>query len=214
MSTTPAPVAAEQQGTGGRIRNLALGSAFAVILVLPKILHLRRHKSTWLAFRFLLGISGAALVILPLSIWNSWLPGIAGLALFLAAILLPATPSGTTAAEKAKELGALIVLNGGEYQPENGPTVAAQLFVRAENIWVLDSAFKPLLIIPIAAVSSANAAESQGQWIVRIRWNEQTADFHYRGVFAGHLASVAESTVRSMMHPELRVLPQKRAAGA
>jgi hypothetical protein len=49
---------------------------------------------------------------------------------------------------------------------------------------------------------------------MRIRWAEHTADFHYRGIFAEHLARVAESTLRGVIHPPLPVLPQKRAATA
>jgi hypothetical protein len=214
MSATRTPVASENENAGGPIRNLALGPAFAVFLLIPKIVRLRHNKPAWFAFRILLGAAGTALVIFPLSKGNNWVPALAGLALFMAAILLPAARSEASAAQKAQELGALIVLNGGEYQPENASAVAVKLFVRAENIWVLDAAFKPLLIVPIAAISSANAAESLGQWIFRIRWNEHTTDFHYRGVFAGHLAGVAESTIRSVMHPALPILPQKHAAGA
>jgi hypothetical protein len=213
MRSTPTPVAAEQESSG-RIRNLALGSAFGLFLLIPKILRLRHNKPAWFTFRILLGVVGAALVIAPLSNGNNWLPAIAGLALFLTAILLPAAKSEASAAEKAQELGALVVLNGGEYQPENAAVAAVKLFVRAENIWVLDPAFKPLLIIPIGTISSANAAESQGRWIFRILWSGHTTDFQYRGVFAGHLAGVAESTIRSVMHPALPILPQKRAAGA
>jgi hypothetical protein len=213
MTSTPASLA-EHEAAGRRIRHAALGSAFALILLVPKILRLRKNKASWLVLRILIGFTGAALVIVPLSIGNSWLPAIAGLVLFLAAILLPGAKAGPSVEEKAKELGALIVLNAGEYHPGNAPAVRAKLFIRPENIWVLDSTFKPLLIIPIAAISSANAAESQGQWILRVRWSAYTADFGYRGVFAGHLAGIAESTIRSVMHPALPILPQKRAANA
>jgi len=70
------------------------------------------------------------------------------------------------------------------------------------------------LVIPNAEIASAIASESAGDWIVRIRWAENTADFHYRGIFAEHLARVAESTLRSVIHTPLPILPQKRAATA
>jgi hypothetical protein len=69
-------------------------------------------------------------------------------------------------------------------------------------------------VIPVSQISSATAAESAGDWIVRVRWTDHSADFHYRGVFAEHLARVAESTLRSVMHVPLPILPQKRAATA
>ena len=214
MSTTSTPAATQEETTGARLRNAAIASLFALVLVVPKILNVRRDRHTWLAFRILLAVAGASLVILPLSLWNSWTAGIAGIILFLAAILLPAAKPDTTVADTAARLGALVVVNGGEFQPGNAPPAAVRLFVGPERIWALDSNWQPLLVVPTMQIASATAAESGGDWIVRIRWAEHTADFHYRGIFAEHLARVAESTLRSVAHPPLPVLPQKRAATA
>jgi hypothetical protein len=212
MSTTSIP--ATQESVSSRLRNAAIGSLFALVLLLPKLLNLRRDRRTWLAFRILLAFAGASLVILPLSLWNSWTAGIAGLALFLAAILLPGAKPDTTVSDTASQLGALVVVNGGEYQPGNAQLAPVQLFVGAERIWALDAHMHPLLVVPTAQISSATAAESAGDWILRVRWAEHTGDFHYRGIFAEHLARVAESTLRSVMRQPLPVLPQKRAATA
>jgi hypothetical protein len=214
MSTTPTPSASPQETAAARLRNFGLGALFALVLLLPKLLNLRRDRRSWLAFRVLLAIAGASLVVLPLSLWNSWHAAIAGLAMFLAAILLPEAKPDTTLADTVARLGALVVVNGGSYQLEDGPPSAVQLFVCPERIWALDSQQYPLLVIPTAEISSAIAAEATGHWIVRIRWAEHSADFHYRGIFAEHLARVAESTLRSVIHPPLPVLPQKRAATA
>jgi hypothetical protein len=246
MSTTSTPIASPQETIAARLRNFALGALFALVLLVPKLLNIRRDPRSWLAFRVLLALTGASLVILPLSLWNSWHAAIAGLAMFLAAILLPAAKPDTTLADTAAQLGALVVVNGGVYQAEKGqmergqaargqlalknvpvrkpqlgnaqrenaPASAVQLFVCPERVWALDSDLHPLLVIPTAQISSATAAESAGGWILRIRWPEHTADFHYHGVFAEHLARVAESTLRSIIHPALPVLPQKRAATA
>ena len=244
MSTTSTSVASSQETTAARLRNFGLGALFALVLLLPKLLNLRRDRRSWFAFRILLAFAGASLVILPLSLWNSWHAGIAGLAMFLAAILLPPAKPDTTMADTAARLGALVIVNGGVYQPEdwqpeNGqladahsenwhhgiaqqenaqaqtpPPSQAQLFVCPDRIWALDSQLHPLLVIPTSQISSAIASESAGDWIVRIRWAEHTADFHYRGIFAEHLARVAESTLRSVIHPALPIIPQKRAATA
>jgi hypothetical protein len=224
MSTTSTPIAPPQETTAARLRNFGLGALFALVLLLPKLLNIRRDRRSWLAFRVLLAVTGASLVILPLSLWNSWHAAIAGLAMFLAAILLPAAKPETTLADTAAQLGALVIVNGGAYQIENGqlengqledaPPSAVQLFVCPERIWALDSHQQPLLVIPVSQISSAIASESAADWIVRIRWAEHTADFHYRGIFAEHLARVAESTLRSVIHPPLPVIPQKRAATA
>src|SRR5580698_754343 len=119
MSTAPATAASQHQGTGVRLRNLAIGAMFAAVLLIPKLLHIRRNAQSWMAFRIFLGFAGAALVILPLSLWNSWLAAIAGLAMFLAAILLPPAEARTDPDENARELGALVVVNGGKYQRGN-----------------------------------------------------------------------------------------------
>jgi hypothetical protein len=239
MSTTSTPVASSQETTAARLRNFGLGALFALVLLLPKLLNLRRDPRSWFAFRILLALAGASLVILPLSLWNSWHAGIAGLAMFLAAILLPAAKPESTLADTAARLGALVIVNGGVYQPENAqpetgqlenwqhestqpqnvqaemaPPSPAQLFVCPDRIWALDTHLHPLLVIPTAQISSAIASESAGDWILRVRWAERTADFHYRGIFAEHLARVAESTLRSVIQPALPIIPQKRAATA
>ena len=195
------------------MRNAAVGAIFALVLVVPKLLHLRRNKHSWFAFRIVLAIVGAALVILPLSLWNSLLAAIAGLAMFIVAILLPSTTPVNHISEKAAEFGALVVVNGGDYQAA-ASRAAVQLLVGAEKIWALDSQLQPLLVIPVSEISSVDASEMAGQWTLRILSIDQTADFFYRGGFAEHLARVAETTIRSVMHPALPVLAQKRAARA
>src|SRR5258708_34008551 len=120
MSTTSTPVLPTQETTGARLRNLGLAVLFALVLLAPKVLNLRRDPRSWLAFRVLLAIAGASLVILPLSLWNNWTAGIAGLAMFLAAILLPAAKPDTTLADTAARLGALAIVNGGFFQSDQG----------------------------------------------------------------------------------------------
>src|SRR5580704_17638019 len=135
MSTAPATAASQHEGTGARIRNLLIGALFAAVLLIPKLLRIRHNAQSWMAFRIFLGFIGAALVILPLGLWNSWLAAIAGLGMFLAAILLPPTPPHSTTDDKARELNALVVVNGGKYQPGNAAPASVQLFVGAEHIW-------------------------------------------------------------------------------
>jgi hypothetical protein len=119
-----------------------------------------------------------------------------------------------SADDAARELGALVVVNGGRYQPGNAPAAAVQLFVGAERVWALDSHLKPLLVIPVAEMTSARAEFSEGQWFLRIRWADHQAEFAYHGIFSEHLARVAESTLQSVMRPSLPVIPQRRAASA
>jgi hypothetical protein len=204
----------ERPSPAGRFRNGFIGTAFALAQIVPNLLHLRRNPRSWLVFRVALGFAGAALVVLPLSVWNSWIAALIGLAMFTAAILLPSDNADTSADWKARELGALLVVNGGKYQPGNAPATAVRIFVGAEQIWALDSRFQPLLVIPTVEISSVRAEESGGCWNLQIRWTDHTAEFSYRGFFAEHLARTAEGTLRSVMRTSLPALPKRRAASA
>jgi hypothetical protein len=191
-----------------------MNALFTLAQLMHNLLHLRRNPRSWLVFRVALGFAGAALVILPLSLWNSWTAGIAGLAMFTVAILLPPAKIETSAHRKARELGALVIVNGGKYQPGNAPPAAAQVFVGTENIWALDSHFQPLLVIPTSQISSVRAEESARRWNLQIRWLDRTTEFSYRGIFAELLARKAETSLRAVLPAALPVAPKRRAAGA
>ncbi|MGA2811341.1 MAG: hypothetical protein ABSG16_08085 [Candidatus Acidiferrum sp.] len=231
MTATPNPTPQAQRGTPAappgsagktrarnipltRLRNAAIVALFACALLVPKIIHLRRNERSWFAFRVALAIVGASLVLLPLALWDSYLLSVVGLAMFITAILLPSARPDTTADEKARELGALVVVNGGEYQPGNAPAARVQFFTGVENIWALDKHLQPLLVIPVRELTTARAESAAGVWYLRLEWADHSAEFSYRGIFAEHLARVAESTLHSVMRPALPVLPQRRAASA
>jgi len=214
MSTAPTTAASQHEGTGSRLRHVLIGALFALVLLVPKLLRIRNNAQSWMAFRIILAFAGAALVILPLSLWNSWLAAIAGLAMFLAAILLPPAKPHTTPDEKARELGSLVIVNGGQYQPGNSAPAPVQLYVGADQIWALDSLFHPLLVIPAAEITSAKALQERDRWLLQICWPNNFAEFTYQGIFAEHLARVAESTLASIKHSPLTVLPKSRAASA
>ena len=214
MNATSNPVLSQPEGFGKRLRHLAVGVLFALVLLIPKILRVRRNPRSWLLFRIFLGVAGAALVVLPIGLGTGFVPAIVGLTMFLSAILLPPAKPDANADDKARELGALVVVNGGRFQPGNAPSAVVQLFVGAESVWVLDQRFQPLLEIPVGEITAACAEQSEESWRLRMTWPSHTAEFSYGGIFAEHLARVAESTIRSVMRPALPVLPQRRAAGA
>ncbi len=214
MSAASNPALAQQESFGKRLRHVAIGVLFALVLLIPKILHARRNAHSWMLFRIFLGVAGAALVILPLGAWSSYAPAIAGLVLFVSAILLPPAKPVTNVDDKARELGALVVVNGGRFKLGDAASFAAQLFVGVDHISVRDSRLQSFLEIPVGEITSAQAKESQGRWFLRVNWGDKTAAFAYDGVFAEHLARVAETTIQSVMRPALPVLPQRRAAGA
>ncbi len=214
MSSAPTTAATQREGTGSRLRYVFIGALFALVLLIPKLLRIRSNAQSWMAFRIILAFSGAALVILPLGLWNSWLAALAGLAMFLTAILLPPARPHTTPDNKARALGSLVIVNGGKYQPGNSAPAPVQLYVGAEQIWALDLRFQPLLVIPAAEITSANASQGKDRWLLQIRWADSSAEFTYQGFFAEHLARVAESTLASVKHSPLTVLPRSRAASA
>lgn len=201
-------------GIGARLRNTFIGAFFVLVLLIPRLLHLRRNARSWMFFRILLALAGASLVIVPVGLGNNYFLSIAGLAMFVASILLPSAKPGTSADEKAREFGTLVVVNGGRFKRGDEPSFAAQLFVGAEHVRVLNSGLQSVLEIPVNEITSARAEDSHGRWFLRINWANKTAAFSYRGVFAEHLARVAESTLQSVMRPALPVIPQARAAGA
>jgi hypothetical protein len=215
MSAASSPAITQPESFGKRLRHLVIGALFAVVLLIPKILHARRNPRSWMLFRILLAIGGTALVIVPLGARSSYAPAVIGLVMFIGAILLPPAKPETSAGGKARELGALVVVNGGRFKlGEEASSFAAQLFVGAEHISVRDSHLQSFLEIPVSEITSAQAEESHDRWFLRVNWANKTAVFAYKGVFAEHLAQVAETTIRSVLRPALPVLPQRRAAGA
>ena len=214
MSDTSNPALSQPEGLGKRLHQLAVGALFALVLLIPKILDVRRNPRSWMVLRIFLGVAGAALAVLPLGLGTGFVPAIVGLAMFISAILLPPAKPDANADDKAHELGALVVVNGGRFQAGSAPSAAVQLYVGAKSVWALDRRFQPLLEIPVSEITTACAEQSEESWRLRMTWATHTAEFSYGGIFAEHLARVAETTIRGVMRPALPVFPQRRAAGA
>jgi len=213
MSDTANPALSQPEGLGKRLRQLAVGALFALVLLIAKILDVRRNPRSWMVLRIFLGVAGAALAVLPLGLGTGFVPAIVGLAMFISAILLSPAKPDANADDKAHELGALVVVNGGRFQPGSAPSAAVQLYVGAESVWALDRRFQPLLEIPVSEITTACAEQSEESWRLRMTWASHTAEFSYGGIFAEHLARVAETTIRGVMRPALPVFSQRRAAG-
>src|SRR6266436_4696779 len=152
MSVASNPAISQPESFGKRLRHFAVGALFALVLLIPKILHVRRNPSSWMLFRVFLGISGAALVLLPLGFGTSFVPAIVGLAMFLSSILLPPAKIDTHVADKTRQLGALVVVNGGRFDLAGGGSLPAQLFVGEENISVRGSSLESVLEIPVSEI--------------------------------------------------------------
>src|SRR6202022_406866 len=72
-------------GLGAKLRKTVIGAGFAVVLLVPNVLSLRRDERSWVIFRTVLGITGAALVVLPIGFFGSYFLALAGLAAFIGA---------------------------------------------------------------------------------------------------------------------------------
>lgn len=212
--TTNAPAPATQANHPSGFRAVVTGSVFAAVLMIPRLLRIRRSPGAWMTFRIVLGAAGAGLVVLPLGLWNAWLLAVGGLGMFMTAILLPPARPQANAEDKARELGALVVVNGGKYHPRNGAAAAASLFVGAETLWVMNARLEPMLILPIKEIAAVRSEEWQRRWLLHIEWGDEKAEFRYRGTFGEHLAGVAETTLRSVTGEAAAPQAKRRAAGA
>lgn len=198
-----------------RLRRAALFVLFTAVLLIPKALGLRRRRVLWNGLRLGAAIVGAVFMGTLRGGELGWLGLVTGLLLVLLALLVRPATQSKSVDEQARELDALVVLNGGRFTGADGKPAEARLFVAPQHLYVLDPRQRPLLEIPLDAISSVRveeatetdqAKEANEGWQLVIEWNQEVASFHYVGFFAEHLARVAETTLRSQLHRELPVL--------
>jgi hypothetical protein len=214
MTRTSSQEHSEPQPNGST-RDAFIGALLAIASLATKMLHIRRSAHSWMLFRVFLGVAGAALVLVPLTSGNNYILPIAGLAVFVCAILLPPAKPQMSADAKARELGAFAFVNGGEFLPMDATSsVAVQLFVGTAHVSVLDASFQSLLEIPTDELTTARAVPAEKGWLLEVAWAENAAEFSYRGIFAEHLSCAAETTLQIVMPPAPAVTPKRRAASA
>ena len=215
MTKTFSQENSEPQPNGSMTRGLFISALLAIASLATNALHIRRSARSWMLFRILLGVTGAALVLVPVASGNSYALPVAGLVLFVCAILLPPAKPQMSADAKARELGALAVVDGGEFLPMDATSfVAVQFFVGTAHILVLDTKSQSLLDIPTGELSSARAVPAEKGWLLEVTWAANAAEFSYRGIFAEHLARTAESALHRVMGFAPPATPRRRAASA
>jgi hypothetical protein len=214
MSTTPTAIAAEEAKFLPRLRGFLGAALFLALRRFPRLLQLHRNENSWALFRFAVACFGAALVVLPLSLWNGWMTAIFGLVLFVVAILLPPAEPESSTDRKARELGAQTVVSGGEYQPGNAPVRTVRLFISPEHIWALDTHFHPLVVIPVTEISRMRIELATGGWMLQVRWGDHKAEFSYHGIFAERFAKLAEESILAANPSAANIVRKQRAAGA
>jgi len=215
MSTSPrAIVSGSQENVLQRAKGFFGAALFLVIHHFPRLLQLHRNEKSWTLFRIALACLGAAIVVLPLSLWNGWITASFGLLLFVLAILLPPAQVESATDRKARELGAQTVVSGGEYQPGNAPAAEVRLFISPALIWALDPQFNPLLQMPAPDISSLRVEEKEQRWLLQIGWAEQKAEFAFTGFFAERFARLAEESIRAALPQVLPATAKRRAVSA
>jgi len=205
---------------GHALRKAALSVLFAAILVIPKVRALRRKIWEWSAVRIL---------VVSLGCWLGWrykhanggvVDLVLGIALMAFGLLVRAKPAPKSVDAPSRELDALVVLNGGAFIPAGNerPSSIVRLFVNPDRLFVVDENEHTLEEIPLLRVRNlaAHPIPAEGEpaaeaqtWDLEITWESKdmrTVRFRYDGVFAEHLARVAESTVRSLLRKDSPVL--------
>src|SRR6266404_6798319 len=186
-----------------RFRDSVADSLFFVSRTFPKVLTLRSSPGAWTGFRILLGIAGAALVVLPLSLWNAWAFAPVGLALFLLAVLLPPLKVDRGTAQTIHQLGAYHVLDAGRFIYGIEEASAVQFYLTSTRVWVLNQQLHPLAVIPANEINLATAYPSGGDWILRLSWKENFAEFFFAGLFAERRARRTETGLRPLVQANL-----------
>lgn len=193
-----------------QLRRGALWMVFALVLLIPKLNRLRRRGRAWNFVRIFVAVAGAAMLVLGLGRGHALTLLVAGALMLLFALLLtterPELSPGFSIDARAKELEALIVVDGGRYVGGAGSWHRAKLFIGPGRLWVLDAALQVLLEIPLQQIRNAFVEPAGAVWTFRVEWERTTAEFIYEGTFAEHLARVADATVRSLLHRQLPVL--------
>ena len=218
-NTTPT-VASNSARLWHGLRKAALSVLFAAILVIPKIGGLRRKIWEWSAVRILVASLGCLLGWRYKHANGGVVDLVVGVALMAFGLLVRAKPEAKSVDAQARELDALVVLNGGAFIPAGNerPSRLVRIFVNPDRLFVVDEHEHTLEEIPLVRVRelaarpipAAGESEAEAQtWDLDITWESKdmrTARFRYDGVFAEHLARVAETTVRNLLRKDSPVL--------
>lgn len=194
-----------------RLRESIADSLFLASRAFPRLLTFRATPRAFTLFRVLLGAIGASLVVLPLSLWNAWAFAPVGLVLFLVAVLLPPLRHDPGSAEAIERLGAYLVLDAGRYSSAADNLPEVQFYLAKTRVWALDQQLRPLAVIPANEITVATAYPAQSDWILRISWKENSAEFIFDGLFAERRARLAESGLRHLVQNNLTAIEPPRA---
>ena len=212
---TPKPAPA-REAARTRARRVAIAVLFSAILLIPRLRRLRRRPGPWLVLRIVVAAAGAALI------WRFFRLGagpaslVVGLAFLILGVVVRSRPEKKTVDDVARDLNALVVVNGGDFSAAGNAHRDVSIAVGAERLVVLTRAYERLAEIPLDAtrqistgLAGANGHRSSEVWELRIDWEAEgpeTARFRFQGTFAEHLARVAGQTITSVWKKSLPVI--------
>jgi len=196
----------------GRVRRGALWFLFAGVLLVPKTLALRRKPRTWNALRLIVGVGAATLAA---AAWTWAHPShartfamIVGTVFALLSLLIPPEHQRPSVDARSRELGALVVVKGGNYRASaSAAETETLLFIGPERLSILDTSLRILSEITLTEATLLRVEPAEDGWKLHLAAANAAADFFYRGPFAEHFARVAESTVRSQLPVRPSLLP-------
>ena len=187
------------------------------------LLHPRRNQHSWFVFRLALGFFGAALVLLPLALPQSWIASIFGLAFFLTAILLPPVLSSHAQSEKFSAVEpenektpaphSQFILHGAEYC-FSGAAIPVELYVSQEQILAMKPNLQPAIVIPTAELTSVFLQRSEKSWLLFLIWSGKETAFAFHGHAAERHAKKAEAAIHNLGGFSSAEKAKVRAAGA
>jgi hypothetical protein len=184
-----------------------LWTLFSTVLLIPKVLTLRRRVQVWNSIRLGAGAIGVAAMAAGVIVKNHHGFILAGILLIVAALVIGPERHKISVDERARELGALVVLDGGQgYTPE-GKKFEARLGVGTDRVWVLGTDLRVVREFLLSRLQTLQAVPAGSDWKLCLAGDQLAAEFLYEGVFAEHLARVAEATLRNRVHRELAVIP-------
>jgi len=184
----------------------ALWVIFALVLLIPKLNRLRRRRALWNSVRAVTAAAGVAVLIAGGMRGFHTGPVVAAGIMLLFALLAIPEGQGISIEARRRELGALVVVDGGLYSDAAGRRQHVKLFVAPDRLFVLDGDLQVVRELTYRQVRAQSVESSGDSWSFRIECDHQTAEFVYEGTFAEHFARVAAATVRSRLHRELAVL--------
>ena len=189
-----------------RVRRAALWAIFGGVLLIPKTHALRRRPRLWNGLRLAAVSAGTVLIALSLRLHWGTVSVATGAIIVIAAFAIMPLRQRRSIDARARELGALIVVNGGALVLGGKAQRGARIFVGRDRIWAHGSNLELFSEIDLRQVTAMRAESIGEQWKLTLTGEIASAEFIYDGIFAEHFARIAESIIRSQLHPELTIL--------